>query len=561
VLRTYLCNNAVPVANFFSVLVDVRVPSVEENAMHMGRTFQRTVERYPERTAVVDPDADVRYTYKQWNDRVNRVATTLAERGVEQGDRVGVILQPRIQAGTVYWAIQKLGAVFTPYNVRAAADEIQHLVNNTEPNVLIYSSVAKDAVDGARQAFESTDDLIYTDNDLPEYATAFDDFVDRGSVEVEPANLSSEETSVILHTSGTTGRPKGVPRSHTNTHAAATAHAIQSQWVDGEATLGAMPIYHTMGLRSLTTATVLGGTWAAQRSFDPQQAVALIDEEELTSLYLVPTVFHDLARYNGSETADLSSVRRLAYAGTPMTATVQQELREMFDPDIFINHFGSTEVYTYSICSWLDQKPGCAGRAGINTRVRVVTPEQEGTVPPTETVEQEELGEIIVDATSPEAFDGYLNHPEATENAFQDNWYFTGDLGYHDEDGDLFVVGRVDDMIISGGENIYPVEVEDVLDSHKDVNEVAVVGLQDDRWNQIVTAFVKPVPSPGVADFNALADTLDEYCRNSGELANFKRPRKFVFVDEIMRSNVGKVLRRELEIDDLDAELYATVDV
>lgn len=527
----------------------------------MGRIFQQTVERYPERTAVVDPDADVRYTYEQWNDRVNGVATEFAERGIERGDRVGVILQPRVQAGTVYWAIQKLGAVFTPYNVRAAADEIQYLVNNTEPDLLVYSSVARSAVDGARQAFESTDELVYTDSDRPEYATAFSNLAQGGSSEVKPVGLKSDETSVILHTSGTTGQPKGVPRSHTNTYAAATAHAIQAQWVDGEATLGAMPIYHTMGLRSLTTATVLGGIWAAQRSFDPQQAVTLIEEEELTSLYLVPTVFHDLARYDGTETADLSSVCRLAYAGTPMTEAIQRDLREMFDPDVFVNHFGSTEIYTYSICSWLDQKPGCSGRAGINTRVRVVTPERKGTVPPTETVEQGALGEVIVDATSPEAFDGYLNHPEATENAFQDEWYFTGDLGYRDEDGDLFVVGRVDDMIISGGENIYPVEVEDVLDSHEEVNEVAIVGLQDDRWNQVVAAFVKPMSSPDVTDFDTLAETLDGYCRNSGNLANFKRPRKFVFVDEIMKSNVGKVLRRELEIDDIDTELYATIEV
>lgn len=525
----------------------------------MGKIFQWTVERYPERIAVVDPDADIRYTYEQWNQRVNRVASALANRGIGQGDRVGVILRPRVQVGTVYWAIQKLGAVFTPYNVRAAADEVEYLVNNAEPDVLVYSSIARNAVDGARDAFETTGELIYTDSDCPSYTTKFVDFVEGENNDVKPRARDPDRTSVILHTSGTTGQPKGVPRSHINTYTAATAHAIQSQWVDGETTLGAMPIYHTMGLRLLTTATLLGGTWVAQRSFDPQLTLDLIENEKMTSLYLVPTIYHDLVNYEGIKNADLSSVRRLGYAGTPMTEAVQREVQEKFEPDVFVNHYGSTEVYTYSICSWLDEKPGCAGRAGINTRVRVVTPEQDASVSPTDTVEQGELGEIIVDATSPEAFDGYLNRPEATADVLQDGWYFTGDLGYRDEDGDLFVSGRVDDMIISGGENIYPVEVENVLESHESINEVAVVGLQDDRWNQVVTAFVKPEPT--INDFDTLAETLDEYCRNSGNIANFKRPRKFVFVDNIEKSNVGKILRRELQVNSIDAELYSTVDV
>ncbi|WP_438267719.1 AMP-binding protein [Halorussus vallis] len=527
----------------------------------MGRVFHRTVERFPERTAVVDRDEGVRYTYEEWNDRVNRLASALADRGVRPGDRVGVVMQPRVQAGTVYWALQKVGAVFTPYNIRAAADEIEFLVGNTEPEFLFYSSVARRAVDRARENFETTDRLVYVDEDAPEYAERFDDFLADGSHEFAVADADSDATSVILHTSGTTGRPKGVPRSHTNTYAASTAHAIQSQWTEGEVTLGLMPIYHTMGLRSLATTTILSGTWVAQRSFSPRQTAELIESEDVTGLYLVPTVFHDLVKSDVADRTDFSSVERLGYAGTPMTASVQRTVRETFEPSVFVNHYGSTEVYTYSTCSWIDEKPGCAGRAGINTRVRVVKPDRDGTVSPTETVQQGELGEIIVDASSPEAFDGYLDRPEADEKSFNEGWYFTGDLGYRDEDGDLFVSGRVDDMIISGGENIYPVEVENTLDDCEEVEEVAIVGLDDERWNQVVTAFVTPTESTDAVDFAALADYLDGHCRESDDLANFKRPRKYVFVDEIVKSNVGKILRRELVLDDLDVEVHAEVDV
>ena len=526
--------------------------------MHMGRIFDRTVERYPERTAVVDSDADIRYTYEAWNERVNDLASTLEARGIESGDRVGVVMQPRVQAGTIYWALQKLGAVFTPYNIRAAADELQYLVNNTEPDVLIYSSVARDAVDRARDEFDDEKTLVYVDEDVPEYAESFEDVVSEGTGDVVIADVETDDTSVILHTSGTTGRPKGVPRSHTNTYAASTAHAIQSRWVDNETTLGLMPIYHTMGLRTLTTTTIVGGTWVAQRSFSPKQTVNLVEQENITSLYLVPTVFHDLVKHDGISDAKLSSVRRLGYAGTPMTEPVQQRVREIFEPDVFVNHYGSTEVYTYSICSWIDEKPGSAGRAGINTRVRVVKPVQGETVDPEKTVQQGDLGEIIVDASSPEAFTGYLNQPDANDKSFQDDWYFTGDLGYRDEDGDLFVVGRVDDMIISGGENIYPVEVENVLDGHSEVNEVAVVGLDDERWNQVVTAFIQTDINEG---FDDLAERLDSFCRSSEDLATFKRPRKYVFVEDIAKSNVGKVLRRKLDTEDLNTEVYAISEV
>lgn len=529
--------------------------------MHMGRVFQRTVERYPNRTAVVDQDEGVEYSYKEWNERVNRLATSFEKMGLGPGDRIGVVMQPRVQAGTIYWAAQKCGMTFVPYSIRVATDELQFLVDNTEVDFIIYSSVARDAVDGAQAAFTETAELIYVDPDVPSYARSFEDVLATDPDPVEPADVDSDETSLILHTSGTTGRPKGVPRSHTNTYTAANAHAIQAQWVDNETTLGLMPIYHTMGIRTLVTMGLVSGTWVAQRSFSPEQTLAIIESENVTSAYLVPTVFYDLVKSSAITEADVSSVDRLAYAGTPMSETVQKRIREIFSPEVFINHYGSTEIYTYSVCSWIDSKPESAGRAGINTRVRVVTAERGEPVSPSETVDSGTRGEIIVDATSPEAFKEYLNRPEATEKAFEDGWYFTGDLGYRDEDGDLFVVGRVDDMIISGGENIYPAEVENVLNGYKAINEAVIVGLDDERWNQVVTAFVTVPEDPASLEPSKLAEQLDEYCRESADLANYKRPRKYVFVDEIPISNVGKVLRRKLDTSDLDTEVYGDIEI
>jgi len=206
-----------------------------------------------------------------------------------------------------------------------------------------------------------------------------------------------------------------------------------------------------------------------------------------------------------------------------------------FKPELFVNHYGSSEIYTFTIDQDAPKKPGSAGRAGINQRVRVV---KLGAASPDDITATGEEGEVIALLLGDESFEGYWRRPEADAKAIRHGWYFTGDTGYLDKDGDLFVTGRVDDMIITGGENVSPVEIESCLSLHPAVSEVAVVGLPDERWGKIIAAFIqrRSVVS---------AEELDAFCRTSG-LANFKRPRRYVFVQEIPRSPVGKLLRRKL---------------
>jgi 2-furoate---CoA ligase len=215
-----------------------------------------------------------------------------------------------------------------------------------------------------------------------------------------------------------------------------------------------------------------------------------------------------------------------------------------FQPQVFVNHYGSTEIYTFSVRPDVHLKPGCAGRPGLHSALRVVAASTERRVGPEEIVPTGEKGEIIASLASDEAFAGYWNRPAADAKALRDGWYFTGDMGYVDEAGDLFVSGRVDDMIISGGENIHPVEVEEVLARHPEVRDVAVVGLPDDKWGERVVAFVVPREA-GLA-----AAALDHYCLQSPDLANFKRPRRIVFVEEIPKTASGKILRRLLRDGD-----------
>ncbi len=257
----------------------------------------------------------------------------------------------------------------------------------------------------------------------------------------------------------------------------------------------------------------------------------------------MPTLYHDLVHHQRFKPERVRSVRKLGFAGASMTDGLLKKLAAEFKPELFVNHYGSSEIYTFTIDQDAPKKPGSAGRAGINQMVRVV---KLGAKSPDEIAKPNEEGEIVALLAGDESFEGYWRRPDADAKALRDGWYFTGDTGYMDGDGDLFVTGRVDDMIITGGENVSPVEIESCLSLHKAVSEVAVVGLADERWGKIVTAFVKR--SAAVSE-----DELDQYCRASG-LANFKRPRRYVFVETIPKSPVGKLLRRMLVAGEYEKE-------
>jgi 2-furoate---CoA ligase len=324
--------------------------------------------------------------------------------------------------------------------------------------------------------------------------------------------------------------------------AAALAHVAQNLYAYGERTLGVMPLYHTMGVRSLLAMSLIGGSFVCLPRFSPAAALALIERERITNLYLVPTLYHDLLAAPEFVATDVSSVRKLGFAGAPMTEGLLTRLNAAFKPDLFVNHYGSSEVYTCTIEPHACRKPGSAGKAGLNQLIRVVQP---GAASPDDHAAPGQGGEIIALLRGDEAFEGYWRRPDADARALRDGWYFTGDTGYFDADGDLFVTGRVDDMIITGGENVSPVEVESCLSLHPAVSEVAVVGLADERWGQIVAAFIRPAVPVDPAE-------LDRHCREAG-LSSFKRPRRFVFVAELPKSPVGKLLRRKLVAGEYDA--------
>ena len=497
--------------------------------LDLGRSFLASVERDPHALAIVD--SDVRLTYRDWYAKISSMVAAFDDLGLKPGEHLVTVLQNRWEAATVHWACQLAGIIVTPLNWRAKPDEIDFGIDNAEGRALIFQDVSAEAVASAKTAAALPRIAV---NCPTASAYDFGEFVGTEAADATP-RADAEAYSLMLYTSGTTSRPKGVPRRHRAERAAAVAHVAQNLYRHGECTLGVMPLYHTMGVRSLLAMSLIGGTFVCLPQFDVERALQLIASERVTNLYLVPTLYHDLVHHPRFVDADVGSVRKLGFAGAPMTDALLKKLDAAFRPDLFVNHYGSSEIYTVTIDQDAAAKPGSAGRAGINQMVRVV---RLGARSVEETAAPGEEGEIIALLAGDEAFEGYWRRPDADDKAIRNGWYFTGDTGFKDADGDLFVTGRVDDLIITGGENVSPVEIESRLSLHPAVAEVAVAGLPDERWGKIVCAFVK-------ARSAVAADDLDAFCRQSG-LANFKRPRRYVFVAEIPKSPVGKLLRRKL---------------
>ena len=504
--------------------------------LDLGLSFLGSVARDPDALAIVD--GEVRFTYAQWYRRISCLVAGFDAIGLKPGDHLVTALQNRWEAATLHWACQLAGIIITPVNWRSTASEIDFYLEDADAKAIAYEEASAAAVGGSAVAQHLPRIALDT---AAAAAIPFAALLSQAAPDAAP-RADAEAWSVMLYTSGTTARPKGVPRRQRAERAAAVAHVAQNLYARGERTLGVMPLYHTLGVRSLLAMSLVGGAFVCLRRFDVASALKLIAAERISNLYLVPTLYHDLVHHPLFAASDVSSVRKLGFAGAPMTDGLLKTLTAAFKPELFVNHYGSSEVYTFTIDQNAPAKPGSAGRAGINQMVRVV---KLGAKSVDEAAKSGEEGEIIALLAGDESFEGYWRRPDADAKALRQGWYFTGDTGFIDGGGDLFVTGRVDDMIITGGENVSPVEIESCLSLHPEVSEVAVVGLPDARWGKVVAAFIKSRAA-------IAAEDLDAFCRSSG-LAAFKRPRRYIFVTEIPKSPVGKLLRRKLVAGDYEA--------
>ena len=517
----------------------------------IGDTLEGTVDRYPDRDAIVYPRKDQRWTYADFDERVNRLANALLEAGIEKGDRVATVLYNGSEMALTVYACSKIGAVFTPLNFRLPAGEIEYIVNDAEAEMILFESATQEAVEGARPNLESVAEYVFIDDDreaVPNYANGFYGLLESGSADRPAGSVMEDDVYAFIYTSGTTGRPKGVVHEHRDMVEHNLLNIVELNLTRDDVGLSVMPLYHCAELHcSLFSRIHRGAANVIHHEFDPDAALEAIEDHGVTVLFAAPTAWNALSRSAAESDVDVSSLRIGLYGAAPMPEQVLENCMEHLCED-YVQAYGMTEIGPAGVFQSPDDqlpKQGCAGLPALNHRLRVVEPDAD----PEQAVDEGEIGEILI--AGPCTMREYWNRPEATARSLREadgtTWYYTGDLGYRDDDGYLFVVDRKDDMIVSGGENIYPTEIEDVLFAHDAVAEAAVVGEPDEEWGELVVAYV-------VTDDGITAADLDSFSLESDQLADFKRPRKYYFVDDLPKNPSGKIQKFKLREGETDIE-------
>ncbi len=524
----------------------------------IGDTLTQSAEKYPDREAVVYPRRDQSWTYAEFDREVNRLANALADFGIEKGDRVSTMLHNGSEMVLTVYACAKLGAVFNPLNYRLPAGEVEYIVNDAGATTVVYESATADAVEGAD--LDTVEECIYVpdpgdegdESAVPDGTREFYSLLESGDSAPPDATVAEDDAYAFIYTSGTTGRPKGVVHEHRSMMEHSLLCIAEMNVTRDDAGLSVLPLYHCAELHAnLFPRVHSGATNVIHHEFDPGAALSAIEEHDVSLLFAAPTAWNALARTAAETEFDVSSLRLGLYGAAPMPERVFELCMEHLCED-YVQAYGMTEIGpcgTFQSPQEQLTKQGSAGLPALNHSIRVVEPD----AAPDAEVEQEEVGEILI--SGPCTMREYWNRPDATAESLREHegrtWYYTGDLGRQDEDGYLYVVDRKDDMIISGGENVYPSEVEDVLFAHDDVVEAAVVGEPDDHWGEKVVAYVV-----GETD----AETLDSYMLGTDRVADFKRPRAYYFVEELPKNPSGKVQKFRLRSDEVDHEGTAVAE-
>ncbi|QED48179.1 fatty acid--CoA ligase [Cytobacillus dafuensis] len=510
----------------------------------IGKIFDLTVEKYPNKEALYDVKKNLRFTFKEWSLEVNKLANAFLLEGVKKGDIVSTYLFNTEELATVFFACAKIGAIFNPINFRLMSEEVAYILTDAQPKIVIYEKMLEAGICPITTRFPQTS-FLAIDGDVPSYAASYKEKVSAAPISELKTEIHEDDVYAIMYTSGTTGRPKGVVHRHREMVEQSLICISATKLDKNDNGLVIAPMFHCAELHVAFLPRVhVGAKSTILHHFDPKIVLQLINDEKITKFFAAPTMWNMLLQEN-LEVYQLESLKLGLYGAAPMAPTLVKACREKLGIQL-VQAYGMTEMGpAISFLTEDDQirKAGSAGQACLNHEIRIVRPREDGPSEPNDIVPIGESGEIIV--KGPCMMSGYYNRTEATKNALYRGWYYSGDIGYLDDEGYLWVKDRVDDMIISGGENIYPREVEDVLYTHSGVLDVAVIGQPDDQWGETVTAFVVK------KDQSLSEKDLDDCCKNSMELANYKRPRKYIFCDVLPRNASGKIqkfmLRKQLE--------------
>jgi long-chain acyl-CoA synthetase len=494
----------------------------EAGGQNLANILKDTASRHGDRIALKLGDTEL--TYAKLEEASARAAGLLRSRGIEAGDRVAVMLPNVPYFAILYFAILRTGAVVVPLNPRYGSSEVAYHVGDSDAKLLFVWHQFSDA--GEKGAAETDAEMIAVE------PGKFEELLGDAEESSEVADRERDDIAVILYTSGTTGKPKGAVLTHGNVAKSTAVATTLVEMSEDDVILGALPFFHVFGQAcGLNSATKLGACVSLIPKFTAEATLEAIQRDGVTIFEGVPTMYSAVLNHDGRDNYDTSSLRVGIAGGQAMPVEVMEKFEQAFGIEV-LEGYGLSETCAIGTFNYPgERKPGSIGKPVEGVEVKVVDDDRNE-------VEQGEIGEIAIKGAN--VMREYWNKPKETEEDLREGWFHTGDMGHVDEDGYVFIDDRKKDMIIRGGENVYPREIEEVLYQHDGIEEVAVIGVEHERLGEEVAAAVVLKEKDGVS-----ADDLRGFAAD--KLAKYKVPTKFWFLDELPKGPTGKILKREIE--------------
>lgn len=505
---------------------------VRAKQLLVDEMLNRSARRFPNKTAIVDDNR--RFTYVTLLKRVNQLAGWFQSKGINKGEKVALLLYNSIEITECLIALGKIGAVAVPVNFRLQQLEFEYILQNSDAKMLIAHQDFVDIIGKMRVNLPLLEEVIVVDQQEAKHHSYFsyDDIFETAFIP-SLEELKDDDDFLIVYTSGTTGKPKGAVLTHKNVFMNSVNMCLECSLTKDEVQVISTPLFHIGGISALTMLLLVGGTTILLRKFDPEHLLQIFDKEKVTYSFMVPSMWNILLELPSFKNYNVTSIQKICCGAATTPLELKKKLLKHFPSAGVFDTFGHTEMAaSTSTLKASDSllKTGSVGLPYSNVEVRVVDENMNDCAPG-------EVGEIVY--RGPTTMKEYYKNAEATKEAVNGGWLHSGDLVKLDDEGYITVVDRKKDMIISGGENIYPKEIEEVLYTHPDILEAAVVGIPDEKWGETVKAYIVLRNGKSIT-----AQQVIDYCTD--KMARYKKPHYVEFLEELPRNGSGKILKTKL---------------
>jgi long-chain acyl-CoA synthetase len=503
---------------------------VTSSSFSIADVLPRANSHYPDRLSVWDGGTQL--TYRQLARRVAALAAGLAALGLKQTDRLAILDVNSFRYLEAYYAAAHGGFTLVPLNARLSAAEIEYILNDAGAKILLAAQPFLPVVEAIQPKLTATETIVaYGTGRYPKTFKDYEDVI-ANAVPATPAPVAPYDLCQIYYTSGTTGQPKGVCLTYANMTASMFDSAIGLALTNDDVWMHAAPMFHLVDAWSIWAMPLLGGTQVPMH-FEPELFMKTVERTSTTAAALPPTLINMVINHPNVSDFDLSKLRMIMFGGSPTPLGLLQKAAGIL-PTAYIHAYGITEtsgIVTLLRPEYVASKPGAAGHPVAHIRAAVMD-DHGNTLP------ADQIGEVVIGG--PRVMRGYWNRPDATRDVLRDGWYHTGDMGYFDDENNLYIVDRKKDMIITGGENVYSVEVESVISTHPAVFEVAVIGVPDERWGEAIKGIVVLRPNAHTSE-----DEIITFCRD--KIAGYKIPKSIEFsMEALPKTGPGKIAKRQL---------------